>query len=400
MVDIIPNTGYYISSISDNGVPKPLADPYVVNNVTVNHNVMVGFSAYPATYTIDAFVSGDNGTAEPVSQTVYSGSSAVIDFTPDTGYRVGSITDNSVTMPVTNPYTISAVTAAHTVVVTFTDEAPPTDTYEVTASVTGGNGTVDPFYQLIDSGADATIDIDAEAGSHIDSVTDNGVPQTITDPDVMTYVISGVTEGHDVEVTFVQATIADYEVLAAVSGGNGTVSPASQDIVSGEDATIDITPDPGYHILRITDNGERQGHNQPLRHRQRHRRPRRDGDLRPRQPRLDGGSRRQGPLLRRQPQLAVDRRQQVAQPGERHLRLPEGRIRTGRGQRLGRGAGGRHHQLERVRLEPPGQRDHQPALGHLRPRRPPTSGRWGNTAPSSSTTAHPGPPSPAVPPAS
>lgn len=46
-----------------------------------------------------------------------------------------------------------------------------------------------------------------------------------------------------------------YTVNASVLGGHGSVNPASQTVNSGTDATITITPDIGYHIASITDNG-------------------------------------------------------------------------------------------------------------------------------------------------
>jgi hypothetical protein len=46
-----------------------------------------------------------------------------------------------------------------------------------------------------------------------------------------------------------------YTVRASVSGGHGKVNPASLSVVEGDTATVDITPDPGYHIASIIDNG-------------------------------------------------------------------------------------------------------------------------------------------------
>ena len=48
----------------------------------------------------------------------------------------------------------------------------------------------------------------------------------------------------------------NYKVDASVSGGHGTVTEATQNVDSGDAATIHINPDAGYHIGGITDNGE------------------------------------------------------------------------------------------------------------------------------------------------
>jgi hypothetical protein len=50
-------------------------------------------------------------------------------------------------------------------------------------------------------------------------------------------------------------TNAEYTVTAAVEGGGGSVSPATQLVAHGGTATIDITPEDGYRIGGITDNG-------------------------------------------------------------------------------------------------------------------------------------------------
>ncbi len=58
---------------------------------------------------------------------------------------------------------------------------------------------------------------------------------------------------------FVECTVArlalNYRINASVSGGHGRVSPANQTAIAGEPARITITPDPGYRIGSITDNG-------------------------------------------------------------------------------------------------------------------------------------------------
>jgi len=56
----------------------------------------------------------------------------------------------------------------------------------------------------------------------------------------------------DIEVTGVLAT---YTVNASVTGGHGSVAPATQTVDWNTSASISITPELGYHIASITDNG-------------------------------------------------------------------------------------------------------------------------------------------------
>ncbi|MCL5674864.1 MAG: hypothetical protein M1501_03870 [Candidatus Omnitrophica bacterium] len=242
-ITITPNTGYQISSITDNGTSMLIANPYVINNVVTNHTVVVTFSII--TWTINASVNGGNGTVSPATQTVNYGSSASITITPNAGYGISSITDNGTSEPITNSsgetYTINNVTANHTVVINF---AP---LYTVTASVNGGNGTVSPATQSVVSGSSASITITPNPGYGIQTITDNGTSMPVINP----YIINNVTTNHTVVINFAPL----YTVTASVSGGNGTVSPATQNVTAGNSASITIMPNTGYGISSITDNG-------------------------------------------------------------------------------------------------------------------------------------------------
>ena len=65
-----------------------------------------------------------------------------------------------------------------------------------------------------------------------------------------------VTMSADMSVTATFNVATIYPVNASVSGGHGTVDPASQQIYDGDSATITMTPDDGYRVATITDNGQ------------------------------------------------------------------------------------------------------------------------------------------------
>jgi hypothetical protein len=240
-IDITPDVGYYIDTITDNDVPQPIANPYVINNIKEDHAVVVTFAL--GTYNVDATVDGGNGSVDPATQAVDYDGTATIDITPDAHYHIASITDNGTPQTVANPYVINNITEDHTVIVTF-----EIDTCTVSASVSGGHGSVDPTSQAIGYDGTATIDITPDANYHIASITDNGVPKPVADP----FVINNVIVDHDVVVTF---AINKYTVIASVNGGNGSVSPATQTVDHGSSVSINITPVDGYLIDSIVDNG-------------------------------------------------------------------------------------------------------------------------------------------------
>ncbi|MBU1670089.1 MAG: hypothetical protein KKF41_13045 [Actinobacteria bacterium] len=240
-IDITPDAGYGIASITDNGQPAPVTDPYRIKNVSADHDVVVTFSA--SQFTVDASVSGGHGTVDPETQSVGYDATAAIDIYPDAGYHIATISDNGELEAVSNPYVINNVREGHQVEVDFA-----VDTFDVDASVAGGNGTVNPASQTVAYGDTAQIDITADPGYHIASITDNGSPAPTLDP----YFIGNITADHTVVVTF---ALNQYTVDALVSGGNGTVDPPTQPVLHGGTASIAINPDGGFHTATITDNG-------------------------------------------------------------------------------------------------------------------------------------------------
>ncbi len=177
-------TGY---TNSDN---FPVKNPYQTTN-TGNNDVFITKLALQ--WTVSASISVGNGNVSPESQGVIEGETATINIIPDTGYYIDSITDNGVSVPVSNPYYIHNVNADHTVVVKF-----KLKTYTVNASVSGGHGRVSPASQTTDYGQTATINIIPDLGYEIESITDNEISKPISNP----YKIENVTEDHDVFVKF------------------------------------------------------------------------------------------------------------------------------------------------------------------------------------------------------
>jgi hypothetical protein len=198
----------------------------------------------PTVVTVNASVSGGRGSANPVSQTVNSGTSATITFTPRKGYHIAGITDNGKAVSITNPYVISEVTADRTVVVTFA-----TDTFTITASA-GSGGSISPSGAVtVNSGAKQAFTIAPNTGYHIvDVLVDSSPVGAVT-----SYPFADLIADHTISASF---AIDTFTINAAVSGGHGLADPAAQMVNSGASAAITITPDTGYHIAGITDNGK------------------------------------------------------------------------------------------------------------------------------------------------
>ena len=127
-----PSSGYGISSIVVNGVPKPASFAYSFNNIKANQIVKVNFGPI---YTITPSVSTGGGTittlptsggtiTPSVPQNVLSGESKTFTIIPKTGYLSDVWVDN-VNLHDIKTYTFNGVIANHTIRVVFTKAADP-----------------------------------------------------------------------------------------------------------------------------------------------------------------------------------------------------------------------------------------------------------------------------------
>lgn len=239
IITIKPDTGYHLESITDNGVKMTLASPYAIPIVTEDHQVVVTFAIN--VYQINASVSGGHGKVEPAKQTVEHGGKVSLTITPDDGYKITGIIDNGNLVGIKNPFELTNVVAAHNIVVAFTS-------FAVTASVLGSHGTLTPLLQTIPSGAKAAVTIKPDVGYQIDKILDNGKEVKVANP----YIIPSVTSDRKIQVSFTTAVLT---ISASVAGGHGAVSISATQVLYGGSVRVNITPDEGYHVTGITDNG-------------------------------------------------------------------------------------------------------------------------------------------------
>ncbi len=207
-IDFTPETGYHVAYILDNGIPRTVADSYVIPAVAADHTVIVTFAIN--TYTIGVTSAG-HGTASGGG--VYEHfETAELTATPDTGYHFVNWTEGGTEVSVDPAYSF-IVTGARDLTAHFA-----INTYAVTAWVAGSGGTVSPATQTVDWGTDAAIDITPAARYHIASITDNDVSAAVSNP----FVIGNVTETHNVAVTFAPDTRTWYLAEGCTAGGTET----------------------------------------------------------------------------------------------------------------------------------------------------------------------------------
>jgi hypothetical protein len=232
----MPNSGYEIDSWYLDGSLVQTGGGYCLNNITANHTVSVTFKIL--TYTVTAST-GANGSINPTGDiTKDYGSSQLFTATPTTGYAVDTWqVDGADVQTGGNTYTLSNITATHTVAVSF-----KIMTYTVTGT-SGANGSIDPVGNITkDYGSSQIFTATPTTDYEVDKWTVDGA-------DVQTggtaYTLINITAAHTVAVRF---KIFTYTVTAS-AGANGSIDPTggiTKDYGSSQCFTG--MPNSGYEI--------------------------------------------------------------------------------------------------------------------------------------------------------
>ncbi len=210
---ITPNTGYHIDSVFVDGSYVGNTSPDTIKNITVNHAITVKFASN--TFTITSSVIGGNGGIAPSgTTTVNYGANQIFTATPNTGYHIDSVFVDGSYIGNTSPDTINNVTANHTISVKFA-----INTYTITSSVTGGNGTIAPLGTTnVNYGSNQIYTMTPNTGYHIDSVFVDGSYIGNISPDT----VKNITANHTITVKF---AINTFTITSSVIGGNGGIAP-------------------------------------------------------------------------------------------------------------------------------------------------------------------------------
>lgn len=106
-------------------------------------------------------------------------------------------------------------------------------------------------------------DVLPDAGYGIEAVSINGVDQGVPIGQTALWSTLPLVLANGSSITLT-ATFLPYITVTSSAGTGGVISPAgSTAVLSGQALTFDITPDPDYRILAITDNGVNVGNTTP-----------------------------------------------------------------------------------------------------------------------------------------
>ena len=246
-ISLKANTGYYLSSLIVNGTDvtsSVVNNTYTISSITANTSIIATYKlqTYSVALTVGkkGSVSYNGGSAVSGTTATYiaeHGSQAVLTITPNTGYRLKSLTVNGEEVPVSEvaeTYTIRDITAALTISVEF--EEIPATTY--TLSLTSdANGSISYGEQKVSGGTsslsvaegtNAVITISANEGYRLKSLTVDGTDVTSSVVN-NSYTISNITANTTVSAVFTQ-------IITDISANGINYSVISEDA-----ATLTVT---------------------------------------------------------------------------------------------------------------------------------------------------------------
>ena len=210
-----PGAGSAALTISATASAAPGSYPVVVSatGAGVTHSATLDLTVL-AVFDLTASVAGGvGGSITPAASSIVSGASATFALSAATGYHLTGLTDNGVdvTAGVTGgSYVIAGVSAAHSIVASFA-----LDTFSVTASVSGGNGSVTPAMSTVNFGGDIDLTLTPATGFQLATLTDNGASVAATEnpPGTFTYSIKSVTAAHLVQASCTAIAAAPVPAL-------------------------------------------------------------------------------------------------------------------------------------------------------------------------------------------
>ena len=233
----------YVATVSGTCGGTLTGNSYTTDPIVGDCTVIANFSKNNYYVTASA---GANGSASPASQLAAEGARVQVSITPNLGYNIASVGGSCGGTLAGNTFITAPVTASCTVEPAFSIK-----TSTVTASVTGGNGTVTLASGTVDYGGTEVATITPNAGYHLATLTDNGT-NIITSVSGGSYTITGVTTDHTIIATFAVNT---RTVTTSIASGKGSITPQSSTVNEGGSTTLTIAPGTGYHLAGVTDNG-------------------------------------------------------------------------------------------------------------------------------------------------
>ena len=230
-----------------------------LTNIQADQVSTVSFELTPSgTYNVTAIVVGGSygGSVGCFPGNVKAGDSSTCIAVPKAGFRVLHWGGACAAAGSNSSCALTKIQADQVSTVSF--ELTPPDTYNVTATVTGGSdGSVGCYPNSVKAGESSTCIAVPKAGFQVQSwggacaAAGNAAQCSLTN----------IRADQNSTVRFVALAVPTYTVSAAVTGGNGAVSCAPSPVPQGDSSSCTAVPDPGYQVAAWTGDCAASGQN-------------------------------------------------------------------------------------------------------------------------------------------
>lgn len=245
-VVITADYGYYISSVTKDGLALELPDNDMITTLTIpflnieaNHTISATFAQITYNVTVNA---GTHGTIAPGTGSFAYGATPTFAITPDPGYSIADVTVDGVSVGAVSQYTFLPLNGNHTIAATFAAV-----TFTITATAGNGGTISNAGVSQVAYNGNKTYTITANTGYHVSDVVVDGASVGV----VNTYAFTDVTADHSIYAEF---AVNEYTV-SVVSQPNVTVNPGTLTVQHGATPVFAIIPDYGYRVSQIQVNG-------------------------------------------------------------------------------------------------------------------------------------------------
>jgi len=238
-----PAGGYKVKKWTGTNNDSSAANTNTVT-MSTNKTVTVEFEQITVVfYNLTTSVTGGSGTIKPTSGTYTSGTVVTLTASPASGYKVKKWTGTENDSSTGNSNTVK-MNANKTVTVEF-EQIPVVVTYALTASVSGGGGTVSPASGTYNEGTVVTLTASPAAGYQVSKWTGTNDDSSTSNTNTVT-----MNAKKTVTVAFVKKK---YTLTTSVSGGSGSISPESGGSYDhGSVVTLTAQPAACYHVKKWT----------------------------------------------------------------------------------------------------------------------------------------------------
>ncbi len=244
---ITPDTGYHIDGVLVDGVSVGAVDAYAFSGVMSDHTIFASFAADAASYPLTA-AAGEGGViSDPGANSVAAGDDMTFTITADTDHHIKAVLVDGVSVGAVSVYTFYNVQTAHTINVEF---EPDEANYIVTANALPG-GSIDPDGAVAVAGeSDASFTITADTGYHLVDVLVDGESVGA----LSYYTFSNTMADHTITAVFTEAA-SNYTISASAGAGGSISSAGDNTVAQGENLSLTLTPNSGYHVADVLVDG-------------------------------------------------------------------------------------------------------------------------------------------------